>query len=157
MSMIRTHTKAWESVPRAAAEDLRLSCQTRGVLFWLLTRPSDWCVRIDPMMRLTGITKHTWPKIRDELIKAGYLVAKKGRTVAGKITWNFDVYSISIIEPSPDLPGVVKPSMVKRVTTDTRRTNTAITEEAHTRPPHLGERKKVKTKVSGRLESGVAA
>ena len=106
MSMIRTHTKAWESVPRAAAEDLRMSCQARGVLFWLLTRPADWQVKIGPMMRLTGITKHVWPKVRSELTEAGYLVAKKGRAVGGKIVWSFDVYSLST-NPPPALRGMV--------------------------------------------------
>ena len=161
--MIRTHVKAWESVPRAAAEDLRLSCQTRGVLFWLLTRPVDWQVRIGAMMRLTGTTKHTWPKIRDELISAGFLVAKKGRSVGGKIAWNFDVYSVSTIppspalrrmvnrgmadEPSPALQEMVKPSMVNRGTNDTSSNDTVSSKEkAHTRfalPPE-GEKETLK-------------
>ena len=151
MSMIRGHVKAWESVPRVAAEDLRLSVSTCGVLFWLLTRPADGNIRIGALMRLTGISKHTWPKIRDELIAAGYLVAKKGRAVGGQITWNFDVYSVSIKplpdlpspvnrvvvdEPSPALPGMVKPSTVNRGTTDTVITDTVINnKEAHTSPP----------------------
>ena len=162
MSMIRTHKKAWESVPRAAAEDLRLSCQTRGLLFWLLTRPSDWQVRVGAMMRLSGITKHTWPKMRAELISAGYMVAKKGRSVGGKIAWSFDVYSVSTIpplpdlrgmvnrgmadEPSPDLPEVVLPSPVKRGTTDTDVKDTVFNKEAKTKAhtrfalPPLGEK-----------------
>ena len=158
MSMIRTHVKAWESVPRAAAEDLRMSCQSRGVLFWLLTRPADWQVRIGAMMRLTGLTKHTWPKVRAELISSGYLTAKKGRSIKGKIEWSFDVYSLSTIPPSPALRGMVnrgmadepspalqemvEPSMVKRVTIDTLSTDTVINKEAHTLTPlpPLGEK-----------------
>ena len=156
MSMIRTHTRAWESVPRAAAEDLRLSVGSRGVLFWLLTRPSDWQVRIGAMLRLTGITKNNWPKIRDELISAGYLTAKKGRA-AGKIVWTYDVYSVSIKpspenqgmvkqgmvnKPSPEKPSMVLPSMEKQGTTDNSRNDTVISKEAHTPTtlPPLGEK-----------------
>ena len=172
MSMIRTHTKAWESVPRAAAEDLRMSCQSRGVLFWLLTRPADWQVKIGPMMRMAGITKHTWPRLRKELISAGYLVAKKGRAAGGKIVWDYDVYSVSTTPPSPDLRGMVKrgvvkepspalpevvlPSPVKQGTTDTDVKDTVFNKEAkakaHTRfAPPLGE------KVQGQKHLTLAA
>lgn len=93
MSIIRTHTKRWESVPRAAFEDLRLSLEARGLLGWLLTRPGNWSVRVAPMLALTGTSKRRWPRIRDELAAVGYLEITRTKAPDGKIIWLFDVYS----------------------------------------------------------------
>lgn len=108
MSIIRTHEKAWESVPRAAAENLDMSAITRGVLFWLLTRPANWEVRVGAMQHMTGISAHLWQtKVRPELEKTGYLVVKRGRGKGGKIAWRFDVFSV----PKPPKPSTIPKSV----------------------------------------------
>ncbi len=114
MSIIRTHTNAWKSVPSAAAEDPRMSNTTRGVLFWLLTRPENWEIRIGAMLRLTNTSETIWQKrVRPELVNAGYLVVTKSRNPTnGYIEWQFDVYSISRISlPSPRSPSLENPGM----------------------------------------------
>lgn len=91
--IFRIKIKNWSAVPRSAAEDLRISLDARGCLFWLLTRSDSWEIRVGHMQRSCGMSKLKWRRIRDELVKAGYLTVTKGKAVNGKIQWTFSIYS----------------------------------------------------------------
>ena len=94
MSIIRTHRGGWEAVPRIAAENQRLGLEARAVLFWLLTRPQDWEIRVGPMLKQTGCSQYIWlKKVKPQLIKTGYLTCKRVKLEGGRIGWEFDVYT----------------------------------------------------------------
>ena len=97
MSIIRTHKNRWKTVPMGVFEHPDLSHYSRSILGWLLTRPDNWTVCINAMLRMTDLSEYIWLKtVRVELIKSGYLFTSKKRE-NGRITWSFDVYS----EPMP--------------------------------------------------------
>lgn len=94
MSIIRTHSKGWEAVPRAPFEDRRLSLVTRGVLGWLLTRPENWEIRVSSMLRLLPMSEFIWQKtVSPELQSAGYLTVSRSRE-GGRWVWDYSVVSV---------------------------------------------------------------
>lgn len=58
---------------RATAQDTRLSFEARGVLTYLLSKPDDWQLQIDDLMREGDIGRNRVYRLLKELTGAGYL------------------------------------------------------------------------------------
>jgi len=59
---------------RAAAQDERLSFEARGLLWYLLSKPSDWKVVIGDLMKAGHCGRNRVYRILRELQTAGYLM-----------------------------------------------------------------------------------
>lgn len=69
----------WEKMNRNAADDVRLTAAERGILTWILTRPTDHYFTVWYLCERMGISKPTWEKTSRKLQKLGYLKYKKTR------------------------------------------------------------------------------
>lgn len=63
---------------RASAQDEQLTYEARGLLFYLLSKPDDWVIRIDDLRR-AGCGRDKVYRIIDELVKAGYMTPRSKR------------------------------------------------------------------------------
>lgn len=66
-------------IPTSLFYDLRLSLDSRAVLGWALGCPDGWDFRIGHMCHKLGIGDKKWPRLRDEMVAAGYLYISKKR------------------------------------------------------------------------------
>jgi hypothetical protein len=82
---------------RETAQDSRLSFEARGVLAYLLSKPDDWTVDRDDLMREGGTGRDKMNKIIGELKKHGYLKRERLRDELGK--WTGSAY---IVYEDPD-------------------------------------------------------
>lgn len=97
---VRLSLPEFSRFPTAVLLDLRLSLDTRAVLGWALGRPNGWNFRIGHMCHTLGISDKKWPRIRDEMVAAGYLFVsqkrgavfsrKANKMIENAIIWEFE-------------------------------------------------------------------
>jgi hypothetical protein len=104
----------WFAMSRATAQDKNLSWEARGVLAYLLSKPSDWKVMVADLKQNCGRDKVR--KILFELKSLGYLTITQGHDEKGHWTSEYRVYETaqpitekpSTVNPAPDKPETVK-------------------------------------------------
>ena len=74
------------AISRALAQDTRLSYEARGVLLYLLSKPSSWQVR-PADLEIAGCRRDKVYSILKELKAAGYLVREQQRADDGTLEW----------------------------------------------------------------------
>lgn len=77
---------------RETAQDSRLSFSARGVLAYLLSKPDDWIVDRDDLMKEGDIGRDKMNNIIAELKKHGYLKRERLRDAEGK--WTGSAYIV---------------------------------------------------------------
>nr|WP_321307529.1 hypothetical protein [uncultured Sphaerochaeta sp.] len=122
MSIIRRkRADSFALVPNSVANDDRLSFEERGLLVYLLAKPSDWQVNIADLKQRGGIGRDKAYKLLNGLIAAGYV--QRERLVdpeTGRVTgYNYTVSDVADLaevplpenqETDPDpLPGLPDP------------------------------------------------
>jgi len=74
-------------------ENDNLSWKAKGLLSYLLSRPDDWTVRMGDLVKRSTDGEYATRAAIKELIEAGHLVRKQGRTEGAKFdTVTYDVY-----------------------------------------------------------------
>lgn len=115
MSVIRNRKQNhYVAIDNNVVCDKRLSWGARGLLCYLLSKPADWRVQIDDLIRQSPLGRDGVRKLMSELQKCGYLVKSRIRE-EGKFTgicW--DVYEspqteIPVMAPQPEKPAPVNP------------------------------------------------
>lgn len=102
MSIIRRKDRQqFLVVDQRVADDMAISLQARGLLFYLLGRPDDWTVNVTHLANTTGHTRKVIYKLVNELIEAGYLKRSQEQNISGK----FQAVIYDVIES----PGHGKP------------------------------------------------
>lgn len=92
MSTVKVRKRQrWSAVPDAVLENTSLSFSARLTLGWLLGREEGWEIKVGYMCRALGLTDKTWPKVRDELVEAGFYSQEKRVMPTGKIFWVCEV------------------------------------------------------------------
>lgn len=95
MSIVRTHRKKrnFSTLDNSAPNDIALSYRAKGILWYLLTKPEDWTVR------MTDIVKHSPKEGRDavksafkELEDHGYAIRKKVKNEKGHFDWETNIF-----------------------------------------------------------------
>jgi hypothetical protein len=89
----RDRNNPYTMVNKAAFEDERLTWEARGILAYLLTKPDDWQVRTNDLLKRApkcGLDKLT--RILKELEVAGYLVRERKNIDGGRFLWVTTVY-----------------------------------------------------------------
>lgn len=85
----------WTAIPRAAAEDERLSLEARGLLIWLLVKPPNWEVRVEYVKAHLRLGNDKWTRVARELKAAGYYTVRIVRSERGRIR------SVITVTPTP--------------------------------------------------------
>lgn len=77
----------FSSVPDAVLEAANLSFGARVVLAWALGRQDGFECWIWYMLKTLGLTDRTWPRVRRELIEAGFFYQTREKGDDGKFVW----------------------------------------------------------------------
>src|SRR5258708_39558180 len=64
--------------------DRRLSLDTKGLLWWLLTKPNDWLIIWSHLAKVHSISRWHEKRISGELQAAGYLQQKQAQSQKGR-------------------------------------------------------------------------
>jgi hypothetical protein len=115
------------AIRRAVPQDKRLTFEARGVLSYLLSKPDDWVVRIQDLMREGDCGRDRIYRILKELKDNGYLHREQVHKPDGKFEWGpYRVYEI----PFTDFQEVVEAQQK-----DTK----PFTEKPYTEKPDTGK------------------
>lgn len=96
--------KSYTSISNIAINDSRLSWEARGVLIWLLSKPSNWIVSREALVNQGPAGREKVGRILNELESLGYLVRNQNRNADGTFTYESEVY---------EEPGAANPSAVE--------------------------------------------
>jgi len=77
MIIRRKHNSAFTVIPNAIATDMRLSIEARWLMWYLLTKPDDWTVRVSDLQKASGVGRDKAYAMVRECILAGYIVREK--------------------------------------------------------------------------------
>jgi hypothetical protein len=91
----------YTNVPRETAEDSSLTWGARGLLLWLLSKPDDWRIDRDVLVRESPDGQHVVRRLLKELRDHHYLVRKRVRGDKGRFTTETWLYN----RPRPDDEG----------------------------------------------------
>lgn len=129
----RDSEHAYLAISRALTQDRRLSFEARGVLAYLLSKPSDWIVRIQDLQKEGNCGRDRIYRILKELKEAGYLHRDQEHQLNGTFTWgpyrvyeqpftdkaDMDTQQQNAAQPFTEKPYTVKPDTVKPYTENT--------------------------------------
>lgn len=103
--------------------DERLSWEARGLLAWLLSKPDDWKVNLEAILRYGLAGRDKVKRMFSELSNVGYLVRIKIRRDDGRFGWDSVVYEEPVNQDgktgdrlsvgSPGEPSMVRPLTAK--------------------------------------------
>lgn len=89
----RTLQNKFTAISNAICVDESISTDARWCLWYLLTKPVDWEVRVNDIRRVSGWGKNKTYNVVNELIAAKYLVVSQNRSEGGQFgPANYDVY-----------------------------------------------------------------
>lgn len=106
---------------RRAAQDMTLTYEARGMLWYLLSKPDNWETRVGDLMKPYARKDKTYNILR-ELREHGYITRPRTRSAAGAWVWgNYQVHESPVPEnertlynrPVPGLPDTAPPDTVK--------------------------------------------
>jgi len=107
----RTLHSKFTAISNAICLDESISTDARWCIWYLLTKPVDWQVRINDIRRVSGWGKDKTYKIVNELVAARYLVVSQQRGDAGRFECIvYDVYDEPFTgSPLPEKPETENP------------------------------------------------
>lgn len=113
-----TKEKPYLCVDREIAQNRDLSFAARGMLAYILSKPSDWEINLTDLQQ--GIGRDQARKILNELIQAGHIVRVKQAREKGRFVGSvFHCYELPLTEkPSTVEPTTGKPTTVSQDTVD---------------------------------------
>ena len=89
----RTLHNKFTAISNSVCVDDSISTDARWCLWYLLTKPVDWEVRVNDIRRISGWGKGKAYNVVNELITAKYLVISQGRQNGGQFdSVSYDVY-----------------------------------------------------------------
>lgn len=96
----------WFAVARSTAQHGKrsdgLSFEARGVLLYLLSKPGDWVVTVEDIMKEGGIGNGKAKRLLADLRKHGYIVTEMTHGEHGKFAGKRDVvYSVPVVTSEP--------------------------------------------------------
>lgn len=103
----------WVVIDNLPLTNPQLSLKAKGLLAYLLTRPNDWEIRMEHLIKQFSDGRDSIRTAIRELRKAGHLLLSPEKGKDGRIIgWQYTLYEIPIIpekSPETDLPLVVNP------------------------------------------------
>jgi hypothetical protein len=89
--------------------DPALDWDTRGLLAYLLSKPDNWEIHTDHLIKQGKAGRTAMLRILRDLEAAGYLVRIRERDESGRFVWTKEVYE----KPQSEIPPMGKPSTAK--------------------------------------------
>ncbi len=93
--------------------DVRLSFGARGVLAYLLSKPDDWQLRVEDLIRQSPQGEHAVRGMLRELKKYGYLKRERHAGKGGRFEWQTTIYEVPRADdqssPASDVPDTTPP------------------------------------------------
>lgn len=106
--------------PRSAPQNRNLTFESRGMLWYMLSKPGDWIVQPSDLQQKCG--KNQVYRILGELIDRGYMVRTIHRDSKGRVSEvEYDVYSTPIFCPLLRNQEVDFPDVENRDSTEERK------------------------------------
>lgn len=106
MSILRVHKKKeerrWSVLDNAPVENPLLSWDAKAVLWYLLTKPDDWTVRIDDVVNHGTLGRDGVLAVLKELDAFGYAHRWERRAESGTFEYGAEVYEDPAINPHFD-------------------------------------------------------
>jgi len=122
--------KSYTSISNIAINDSRLSWEARGILVWLLSKPSNWIVSREALVNQGSAGREKVGRILNELESLGYLVRNQNRNADGTFTYESEVYEEPrAAKPSSAESAAAKPPLI---TTDLIITDPIKTDQTNT-------------------------
>lgn len=121
-----------------------LSWEARGVLAYLLTKPDDWEVRVNDLIKQGPSGRDVMRRILRELTLAGHLHRIRLQRPNGTFEWISELYETPR-PPSPEKPSTVQPSVAEPSTANPsiyKRLTPPSTESPSTESPSPARRGK---------------
>jgi hypothetical protein len=115
-------------VPRALIEDTTLTWQARGVLTYLVSKPSDWQVQVTDLINQGDLGRAAIYGVLKELEAHGY-ITRRQNTLAGRFgATEYTVYEAPLHNASPraDSPYTAEPLTEKPYTADRTLSNKEV-------------------------------
>jgi len=118
----RTLHSKFTAISNAVCNDASISTDARWCLWYLLTKPVDWEVRVNDIRRVADWGREKTYKVINELIAAKYLVVSQSRDQGGQFgSINYDVYDEPFnAHPVPENPEADVPIAVNQEHTKDR-------------------------------------
>ena len=98
----RAKREDFEVILRATMQDKSISLETKGLLFHLLSLPSDWEIHVWWLKRELQIGNDKMKRMLKELETANYLVRNRINSGGGMFKWDMVVHQ----EPQPTIVGL---------------------------------------------------
>jgi predicted transcriptional regulator len=125
----RDSEHAYLAISRALTQDRRLSFEARGVLAYLLSKPSDWVVRIPDLQKEGNCGRDRIYRILKELRDAGYLHRDQEHQPNGAFAWGpYRVYEQPFTDKADMVAQHQEATQPFTENTDTVKPDTANTE-----------------------------
>lgn len=133
----RDSEHAYLAISRALTQDRRLSFEARGVLAYLLSKPSDWVVRIPDLQKEGNCGRDRIYRILKELRDAGYLHRDREHQPNGAFVWgSYRVYEQPFTDKADMAARDQEATQPFTENTDTVKPDTVNTEMAKRDIPH---------------------
>lgn len=110
------------TLPNCTAEDPNLSWKSKGLLWYLASRPNDWCIYVSQLATVCqvgskGKSRDAIKSMIRELIEQGYMSYKKTRNEKGQWQHDYYVFPMKISEfqkmfPETDYPSLDNPAVI---------------------------------------------
>lgn len=112
MSIIRVEKKGnYSVISNECLDDPELSFKAKGLLCYLLTKPSHWTINVKHLITVSKDGRDAVYSIIDDLVVAGYIVKERIKGEAGKFAaFNYIVHEH---KPLPGFPDTVSPETEK--------------------------------------------
>ncbi|RIH82648.1 hypothetical protein [Calidithermus roseus] len=114
MSVIRRGPKRdFTVLPNATLNDARLSWEALGMLAYLVSKPTDWQVRVADLTRRPGSGRDRTYRILEELARNGYLERRQLKDARGRFTGREYLVHDESQDPRPENPDTAGPYPAK--------------------------------------------
>lgn len=111
MSIVRrAQHKEFSVIPNTTLNDRRLSWEALGMLAYLISKPTDWQVRVADLTQRPGTGRDRAYRILDELAQNGYVQRRQLQGAGGRFCgWEYLVFDEPQEAPLPENPYTAQP------------------------------------------------
>lgn len=106
-------------IDRRPIENPALSWRAKGVLAYLLSRPDDWVVRLNDLVKRSSDGVYVIRGALKELVKAGHVIRREERDGGKFKQYVLEVYELPFTSPPTNLSQAVKPQAINLMLTNT--------------------------------------
>jgi hypothetical protein len=107
VSTIRTEKRGdYSVVDNNLINDSSLSWAARGMLTYLLSKPTGWCIRNSDLINQSPLGRDGTESILTELKEAGYLHRERVRQQDGTFSWESTAYESPSLNPCYTKPTI---------------------------------------------------